>query len=233
MELDTLQALYLEGLRDLYSAENQILKALPKMRKAASNPQLQDAFNTHLAQTEEQVARLDRIFEELGESPRGKHCKGMEGLIEEGSDLMKEDADPDVLDAGLIASAQHVEHYEMAGYGTCRTYAELLGLDNQMELLQQTLNEEEETDQLLTELAMTSVNIAAMSGDEDDASDETEGEDADGGSSSRGGARSSGSGSSGGRKAAAKTPAKKSAGGSRGKTSGAKRGSSSGSRSKK
>src|SRR5687767_14188663 len=168
MQLDTLQALYLEGLRDLYSAENQLIKALPKMRKAASNPQLQDAFNTHLAQTEQQVARLEQIFRALGESPKGKHCKGMEGLIEEGNDLMKEDADPDVLDAGLIAAAQHVEHYEIAGYGTCRTYAELLGLDEQMDLLQQTLNEEEETDQLLTELAMTSVNIAAMTGDEEE-----------------------------------------------------------------
>ena len=229
MELDTLQALYLEGLRDLYSAENQLLKALPKMRKAATNPQLQDAFNTHLAQTEQQVARLERIFEQLGKSPKGKHCKGMEGLIEEGNDLMKEDADPDVLDAGLIAAAQHVEHYEIAGYGTCRTYAELLGLDEQMDLLQQTLNEEEETDVLLTELAMTSVNIAAMSGDEDEMSDESEGDD-NGGRNSSGGGRASGSGQ---KKTAGKTPAKKSMGGSRGKTSGAKRGSSAGSRSKK
>ncbi|MEO7520635.1 MAG: DUF892 family protein, partial [Gemmatimonas sp.] len=115
MELDTLQALYLEGLRDLYSAENQILKALPKMRKAATNKELQDAFSTHLAQTQEQVARLAQIFSELGKSPNGKHCKGMEGLLQEGSDLINEDADPDVLDAGLISSAQHVEHYEMAG----------------------------------------------------------------------------------------------------------------------
>src|SRR5690349_18386402 len=110
MELDTLQALYIEGLRDLYSAENQILKALPKMRKAASNPEVQQAFETHLAQTEQQVQRLVRICDDMGVAPTGKHCKGMEGLIEEGNELMKEDGEPDVIDAGLIAAAQHVEH---------------------------------------------------------------------------------------------------------------------------
>ena len=165
MELDSLHALYVEGLRDLYSAENQILKALPKMEKAATSAEVKEAFATHRAQTEQQVQRLERIFEELGENPRGKHCKGMEGLIAEGSELMEEDGEPDVLDAGLIAAAQHVEHYEMAGYGTVRTYAELLGLDEQAELLQQTLAEEEETDQILTEIAMTSVNIEAMEND--------------------------------------------------------------------
>ena len=201
MELDTLKALYIEGLRDLYSAENQLIKALPKMAKAASSPEVQEAFETHLAQTEQQVQRLEKIFADLGEKPTGKHCKGMEGLIAEGNDLMKEDADADVLDAGLIASAQHVEHYEIAGYGTCRTYAELLGLDDHMELLQQTLNEEEETDQILTEIALTSVNLAAMMGDAEDADDdETE---ADGASST------------GARKTARKTPAKKSAGGAK------------------
>jgi ferritin-like metal-binding protein YciE len=172
MELDTLQALYLEGLRDLYSAENQILKALPKMRKAATHPEVQEAFDTHFTQTEQQVQRLERIFTDLGESPKGKHCKGMEGLLAEGEELMQEDAASDVLDAGLIAAAQHVEHYEMAGYGTMRTYAELLGFDDHMELLQQTLNEEEETDQILTEIAMTSVNLDAMTeGDEGEESD--------------------------------------------------------------
>jgi len=197
MELDTLQALYVEGLRDLYSAENQLMKALPKMGKAATSPELQEAFETHLAQTAQQIQRLDKIFAELAETPTGKHCKGMEGLIAEGEELMQEDADPDVMDAGLIAAAQHVEHYEMAGYGTCRTYAELLGFDDQMELLQQTLNEEEETDQLLTEIALTSVNLAAMTeeGDEDS-------EDVGEGSSPA---------SSAGRQTAGKTPAKKSA----------------------
>lgn len=204
MELDSLQALYVEGLKDLYSAENQILKALPKMRKAATHPEVQQAFDTHLAQTEEQVRRLVRIFEDLGESPNGKHCKGMEGLIAEGSELMKEDGEPDVIDAGLISAAQHVEHYEMAGYGTVRTYAELLGFDDHMELLQQTLNEEEETDQLLTEIAMTSVNIDAMTNDEE------QGTDMEGSGTSSGGRTGSRTG--------VKTPAKKSMGGSRGRS---------------
>ncbi len=198
MELDTLQALYIEGLRDLYSAENQILKALPKMRKAATNAEVQQAFDTHLAQTEEQVQRLVRIFDDLGVSPNGKHCKGMEGLIAEGKELMEEDGEPDVIDAGLISSAQHVEHYEMAGYGTVRTYAELLGFDDHMELLQQTLNEEEETDQILTEIAMTSVNIAALENDV---------EEMEGGSDDAGDSRTSG-----------KTPAKKTMGGSKGRS---------------
>ena len=166
MELESLHELYLEKLRDLYSAEQQILKALPKVRKKVTHEELQEAMDTHIAQTEQQVQRLERIFEQLGESPKGKHCKGMEGLLAEASELMGEDADADVLDAGLIAAAQAVEHYEMAGYGTARTYAELLGFDDHSELLQQTLNEEEETDRILTEIAMTSVNIEAMDGDE-------------------------------------------------------------------
>ena len=166
MELESLHELYLEKLRDLYSAEQQILKALPKVRKKVTHEELQEAMDTHIAQTEQQVQRLERIFEQLGESPKGKHCKGMEGLLAEASELMGEDADADVLDAGLIAAAQAVEHYEMAGYGTARTYAELLGFDDHSELLQQTLNEEAETDRILTEIAMTSVNIEAMDGDE-------------------------------------------------------------------
>jgi ferritin-like metal-binding protein YciE len=210
MELDSLQKLYVEGLRDLYSAENQLIKALPKMAKAAKSPEVQEAFDTHLAQTEQQVQRLEKIFAALGEKPTGKHCKGMEGLIEEGNELMKEDADPDVMDAGLIAAAQHVEHYEMAGYGTCRTYAELLGFDDHMELLQQTLDEEEETDQILTEIALTSVNLAAMDADEDDGDEGDEGEDGgeESGSSSAGRSRTAG-------KTAGKTAAKKSSGGAR------------------
>ena len=216
MQLDSLHALYLEGLRDLYSAENQLLKALPKMQKAATSPEVKEAFATHLMQTEQQVARLERIFEELGESPKGKHCKGMEGLIEEGEELMKEDGDPDVLDAGLIAAAQHVEHYEMAGYGTVRTYAELLGLDDQADLLQQTLSEEEETDQILTEIALTSVNIDALEADADEM--ESDDEDAGGrgsmalGADEGSGRQASGSGSG---RTAGKTPAKKSMGNSR------------------
>lgn len=168
MELDTLQTLYVERLRDLYSAEQQLLKAMPKIRKAATNEELQDAFDTHMAQTEQQVQRLERIFEELGVPPKGKQCKGMEGLLAEVTELLGEDAEPDVLDAGLIASAQAVEHYEIAGYGTARTYSELLGFDEHTELLQQTLSEEEETDRILTEIAMTSVNLDAMEEDDEE-----------------------------------------------------------------
>jgi ferritin-like metal-binding protein YciE len=161
MELDTLKDLYVEELKDLYSAEKQLVKALPKMAKAANSPELRAAFKTHLRQTAEHAARLEKICSDLGVSPRGKKCVGMEGLIEEGSDLIKEEPDPDVLDAGLISAAQHVEHYEMAGYGTVRTYARQLGLDDQADLLQRTLDEEGETDHLLTALAETGINLAA------------------------------------------------------------------------
>jgi ferritin-like metal-binding protein YciE len=161
MELNTLKDLYIEELKDLYSAEKQLVKALPKMAKAANAPELQLAFRTHLKQTAEHAARLEQICRELGVSPRGKKCVGMEGLIEEGNELIKEEPNPDVLDAGLISKAQHVEHYEMAGYGTVRTYALQLGYENQAVLLQQTLNEEGETDHLLTALAELGINVAA------------------------------------------------------------------------
>lgn len=164
MELASLHELYIEGLRDLYSAEHQILKALPKLHTEATDPKVKDAFATHLAQTEEHVTRLEEIFAELEMSPKGKHCKGMEGIIAECTDLLKEDADPEVLDAGLIASAQHIEHYEMAGYGTVRTYAQLLGFPKQAKLLQLTLDEEQATDLLLTEISL-SVNVDAIVGD--------------------------------------------------------------------
>ena len=161
MELDTLKDLYVEELKDLYSAEKQLVKALPKMAKAANDPQLKDAFRTHLEQTRRHVERLEQICRDLGVSPRGKKCVGMEGLIEEGSELIQEDPDPDVLDAGLISKAQHVEHYEMAGYGTVRTYARQLGFESQADLLQQTLDEEGETDHLLTRLAESGINVEA------------------------------------------------------------------------
>lgn len=161
MKLETLNELYLEELRDLYSVENQILKALPEMIKAAQATELKAGFEAHLRQTEEHVSRLDQIFEKLGKSPRGKFCKGMEGILAEGKELLKEDAEPDVLDAGLITAAQHVEHYEIAGYGTVRTYAQLLGQDDAVALLQQTLDEEEQTDQKLTQLA-TKINVEAL-----------------------------------------------------------------------
>jgi ferritin-like metal-binding protein YciE len=175
MEMNTLRDLYIDELKDLWSAEKQLVKALPKMAKAANDPELSKAFLTHLRQTEQQVKRLEQVFDDLGESPRGKKCIGMEGLIEEGQELIKERPDPDVLDAGLIAKAQHIEHYEIAGYGTVRTYAQLLGSERQAQLLQQTLDEEGQTDKLLTQLAESSINIEAATaeGDEDEESEET------------------------------------------------------------
>jgi ferritin-like metal-binding protein YciE len=161
MELDTLKDLYIDELKDLYSAEKQIVKALPKMIKATKNPELKAAFKTHLQQTAEHTRRLELICAELGVTPRGKKCVGMEGLIEEGTEMIKAEPDPDVLDAGLISKAQHVEHYEMAGYGTVRTYAKQLGYDSQAQLLQQTLDEEGETDHLLTDLAESRINLQA------------------------------------------------------------------------
>jgi ferritin-like metal-binding protein YciE len=161
MELDTLKDLYINEIKDLYSAEKQLVKALPKLAKAAKDPQLQQAFRTHLKETAEHAARLEQICKDLGVSPRGKKCVGMEGLIEEGSELIKEEPDADVLDAGLISKAQHVEHYEIAGYGTVRTYARQLGYENHAELLQQTLDEEGRTDHLLTELAESGINVEA------------------------------------------------------------------------
>jgi ferritin-like metal-binding protein YciE len=162
MKLDSLQKLFVEELRDLYSAENQILKALPKMAKTASSPQLQAAFNEHLKQTEGHVNRLETIFKRLDKSPKGKTCKAMEGLVEEGSEMMSEKGEPAVIDAGLIAAAQRVEHYEIAGYGTVRTYARLLGDTEAERLLQQTLDEEGETDKKLTALAEGTINLQAV-----------------------------------------------------------------------
>jgi ferritin-like metal-binding protein YciE len=161
MEMETLKDLYVEELKDLYSAENQITKALPKMIKAASHEELKQAFTRHLKETEIHVQRIEEVCDELGVSPKGKKCIGMEGLLKEGSELIKEKPEPDVLDAGLIAAAQHVEHYEMAGYGCVRTYARQLGYEHQAQLLQTTLDEEGKTDHLLTEIAESSINIEA------------------------------------------------------------------------
>ena len=161
MEMETLRDIYVEELKDLWSAEKQIVKALPKMVRAATHPKLKKAFAKHEKQSQVHIKRLERICKELGVSPRGKKCVGMEGLLEEGSDLIKEKPDKDVLDAGLISAAQHVEHYEMAGYGTCRTWARTLGYESQAQLLQTTLDEEQQTDLDLTVLAESSVNIDA------------------------------------------------------------------------
>jgi ferritin-like metal-binding protein YciE len=163
MEMETLQDLYVQELKDLYSAENQLVKAIPKMIKAASHRQLKAAFTDHLRKTQEHVRRLERVCKELGVSPRGKKCEGMEGLIKEGAGLIKEKPEPDVLDAGLIAAAQHVEHYEMAGYGCVRTFARLLGRADHAKLLQQTLDEEGEADKKLTALAERVINVEAES----------------------------------------------------------------------
>ncbi|MDB4879196.1 MAG: hypothetical protein JWL60_642 [Gemmatimonadetes bacterium] len=168
MPMENLQELYVEELKDLYSAENQILKGMPRMIKAATNPALKRAFTKHEKQTREQVKRLERICKSLGEKPTGKKCVGMEGLLEEAKDLIKEKPAKEVLDAGLIAAAQHVEHYEMAGYGTCRTWARLLGYQAQADLLQKTLDEEQQTDLDLTALAEAMVNMAAEEADGDD-----------------------------------------------------------------
>ena len=165
MDMETLKDLYVEELKDLYSAEKQIIKGLTKMTKAANHPELKEAFSRHQQLTEKHVERLERICADLDVSPRGKKCVGMEGLIEEANELIKDRPDPDVLDAGLIAAAQHVEHYEMAGYGCVRTYARQLGFEDQAELLQTTLDEEGNTDKLLTEIAETSINLEAQRAD--------------------------------------------------------------------
>jgi len=160
IELDSLEKLYLDELKDLYSAEKQLIEAIPKMVKAAKSPKLKAAFRTHLAQTKEHARRLERICKAMDKSPKGKKCEGMEGLIKEAKGLIREKPDREVLDAGLISAAQHVEHYEMAGYGTVRTYARLLGYRGAARVLQQTLNEEGKTDHLLTRLAV-SINVKA------------------------------------------------------------------------
>src|SRR5213595_1141984 len=162
MNLDTLEKLYISELRDLYSAENQLLKALPKMAKGASSPELKDAFEKHLEQTKGHIERLEQLFEQLDESPKGKTCHGMKGLIEEGSEILQEDGEDSVLDAGIIVAAQKVEHYEIAGYGSVRTFAQLLGKDKSAELLQQTLDEESEANELLNKLAEDIVNPEAL-----------------------------------------------------------------------
>jgi ferritin-like metal-binding protein YciE len=160
MEMESLKDLFIDELKDLYSAENQILKALPKMIKKATSKELKSGFEQHLKETQGHVERLDKIFEELEVSPRGKKCKGMEGIIADGKELMEEDAEPEVLDAGLIGAAQHVEHYEIASYGCVRTYAELLGHSKFVNLLQKTLDEESATDEKLTQLAQN-INVEA------------------------------------------------------------------------
>ena len=184
MALESLQELYVEQLKDLHSAEEQIIEALPKMIEKASHPELRQAFELHLKQTREQLRRLDQIGQRAGQKLTGK-CKGMEGLLEEGEETLKKRADSDVLDAALIAAAQRVEHYEMAGYGCARTYAQLLGLDDDAKLLQQTLGEEGDTDHLLTDLAERVINMDALMGERQVGRGVQRGADVAAGSSSR------------------------------------------------
>lgn len=167
MKIDTLREMFVEELKDLYNAENQLIKALPKMAKAASSADLKKAFESHLKETKMHVERLEQVFASLDEAAKGKRCKAMEGLVEEGAEWMDEDADPDVMDAGLIACAQRVEHYEMAGYGCVRTYAQVLGESKAASLLQKTLDEEGAADKKLTQLAER-INVEANEEENED-----------------------------------------------------------------
>src|SRR5262249_13944941 len=160
--MHNLHDLFVEQLTDVHNAEKQLTKALPRMAKAAHSAKLRHAFETHLEQTREHVARIEAVFEELGEKPGHKTCAAMEGLIEEGSDMIDEAGPPEVVDAGLIAAAQRVEHYEIATYGTLRSFARSLGQNHAMALLELTLKEEQETDQLLSDLAEGEVNSEAL-----------------------------------------------------------------------
>jgi ferritin-like metal-binding protein YciE len=162
MHMETLQDLFVDQLRDLYNAENQLVKALPKMAKSADSEELKTAFEEHLEETKGHVERIEQIFERIGAKPGGKTCKAMKGLVEEGSEMMREDAEPPVMDAGLIAAAQRVEHYEMAGYGCVVNYAKLLGDEEAADLLQETLQEEMAADKKLTRLAESGINKRAM-----------------------------------------------------------------------
>ena len=166
MKQRTLRDLFHDQLRDVYNAEGQLIKALPKMAKAASNPDLREGFQEHLEQTRGHYERLERVFEALGEKVRGKTCVAMEGLVAEAKEWLDEDAAPEVMDAGLIACAQKVEHYEIATYGCLVTWAKQLDLDDDaVAALQQTLNEEKETDERLTQLAESMINMQAAQGE--------------------------------------------------------------------
>ncbi len=173
MQKDSLRELYVNELKDLYNAETQLVKALPKMAKASSNAELRQGFEEHLRQTSEHVSRLEQIFEMLGEKASGKKCLGMEGLVKEGAETMSEDYEDAVMDAAIIGAAQRVEHYEIAGYGTARAFAELLGENEHISLLEQTLQEEKETDEKLTQLA-EQINSEAAEGEEMETEAETE-----------------------------------------------------------
>jgi ferritin-like metal-binding protein YciE len=174
VKVNSLQELYVDELKDLYDAENQIIKALPKMIDAASSEELQNALTEHLEVTREQAKRIEQIFQNMGEKLKAEKCKGMEGVIREGAEILSEDMDENVKDAAIISAAQRVEHYEMAGYGTVRTWANLLGESEAEELLQQTLDEEKEADEKLNELAeQINVQAEAGGGEEEEAETRT------------------------------------------------------------
>ncbi len=162
LKINNLHDLLISELKDIYSAETQLMEALPKMAKAAVSPELKKGFEHHLAQTKNQAARIEQIFEDLEGSPRGKKCVGMEGLIKEGDEVIKSDMDKSVLDAALIAAAQRVEHYEISAYGTARQFAQMLGLTRAVQLLDETIKEEGKTDKTLTDLAESFANQKAM-----------------------------------------------------------------------
>lgn len=161
MTLNSLQELYVTELKDLYDAEQRIVKALPKMAEAAHSPELRSAFEQHLEESKGHLDRLEQVFQKLGEAPKGKKCKGIQGIIDEGEEMIGNHAPPAVMDAGLITAAQRVEHYEIAAYGAVRTYARRLGFEDQAQLLNQTLQEEGQTDKKLTHLAEAYINEEA------------------------------------------------------------------------
>jgi len=166
MEHSALKELYIDELRDIYNAESQLVKALPKMAKASTSDELRSGFESHLEQTRGHVQRLEEIFDALDEKPTGKKCAGMQGLVKEGEGIMDEDFQGEVMDAALISAAQRVEHYEIAAYGCVRSWAELLGESEDASLLEKTLEEEKETDQKLTELS-EKINVEAKGQDEE------------------------------------------------------------------
>lgn len=168
MDLNSLKDVYIHLLRDLYSAENQLLKALPKMARAVNNPELQKGFQQHTEQTREQAQRIEQICSDLGVKPSGKKCEAMAGLIAEGEEALKEKGDPASKDAAIIVDAQKIEHYEIAGYGSARAFAEHLGFSKHVRLLERTLNEEKKTDERLNKVALKNVNQCALEEGEDE-----------------------------------------------------------------
>jgi len=212
----TLHEMLVDEIRDLYHAEKQMTKSLPKMAKAATHEDLREAFETHLEETQEQINRLEEVFEALGERPKAKPCPGMAGIIQEGQETMQEDADGAVLDAALIAAAQRAEHYEIGAYGTCAEWARLLGLNDVVSLLEQTLEEEKATDKKLTSLAEQEINRAAIAEGQSEEGEE-EGAQAQGGSSrGRSSGRSSGRGSQSGRRSGSSSGSRRQSSGSTG-----------------